>query len=197
MRKIFLRVVKILRDPAVQTVIAILAFLILIWGAIAGWFSKVIAALTSAFPWLTEMRPRPNWLVAAFSIALLLLLVAWLRSGPLRRKLPPNRGESLMTYRKVWGVLWGWPPPGGHYVADGPLCPEHRLPLDVKKVEMLRAGKRYDFHCPGREGEEGHVIPGPKFSQLVPNDGWGTRDPSIYKDVNARLRAQHMTTMKE
>ena len=192
MKKPVSRLIELLRDPAVQTIVAIVGLLVLVWGAISGRFANVIALLTSTVPWLSASRAWPNWISASVVIITLVLFVAWLRGGLLRPKPKLPRPQPRINYRKVWGVLWGWPPPAGRFIAAGPLCPDHKLPMDVKKVEKSRSCSRYDFHCPGPEGHEGHSIEGPKFTQLVPEGGWGNSDPNIYKDVNARLRAEEI-----
>jgi len=51
-------------------------------------------------------------------------------------------------------------PPGGHLVADGPLCPEHKLPVKIKNTENPLSDSFFSFECLGLEGNEGHIIKG-------------------------------------
>lgn len=193
MHKLFNALVVFLREPAVQTIIAIVGLLAVVGGSIAGWFNGIIALLSTSFPWLAKANLWVNWQIAGLLILVFVFLAAWLRAGPLRgrHRAPPM--VPHVTYRKVWGILWGWPPPPGRLIGDGPLCPDHKLPLSVKKVELRRSERRYDFVCPGPEDHNSHTIAGPMFTQLVPStDGWGQNDPNIYRDVNARIRAEEL-----
>jgi hypothetical protein len=76
-------------------------------------------------------------------------------------------------------------------VADGPLCPEHKLALSVHEPNSSLGERHIHFRCPGLEGDKGHIIEGPKPSQLIP--GRWTGQKSIFSDVNARLKAEDLS----
>jgi hypothetical protein len=191
MNKVSLKLLQFLRDPAVTTIIEIIGLLLLIGGTILGWFNSIIAHLSSTYPWLIHTQQISNWQIVVFTLLFSVIIFFWIRTGLLQRRRKPFTSVSRTTYRKVWGVLWGWPPIGGRYIADGPLCPKHMLPLKVEKVKTPYSKGRYDFVCPGFEGQKGHTIKGPEFSQLVPSDS-SFDDPSINKDVHARLKAEDL-----
>ena len=185
MRKLPRKILGFLREPAVQTGIAILGLFVLIWGSIKGWFEGFVA-------WLGLRQEWPNW--ALLLLMAILIYLAASRIGTLLRNRRAKRVAKAegMTYHLVWDALWGWPPFGNQFVGAGPLCPQHKLPLDIKKLDGYLEGDRFDFICAGLEGEEGHGIEGPSFSQLVGSEGSRRRDPNIYRDVNARLKAKHL-----
>ena len=183
MKKAPRRFLDFLRDQAVETAIALVTLSIILWGAVQGW-------LASFASWLTQLGFWPNWLVAGLAAAALVLLIAYGRLRARSRRRAP-RVSPRQQFREVWGVLWGWPPPPGHVVGDGPLCPQHLLPLDVKMKDAYPGKRWFEFECVGLEGHKAHTIKGPQFSQVIPSDE-SLRDPSIYRDVGARLRAQDL-----
>lgn len=191
MRKNISRLLGFLRDPAVQTVCAILGLAIVSGGAVLGWFNGLVIWIGQNMRWVAESRSWPNWLSLTIIGFLILFASLWLRSviRDRSRKATPS---SRITYHEIWGVLWGWPPRNGKYIGDGPLCPSHKLPVDINRRKPPRGEEFYEFRCPGHQGEEGHTIAGPKVSQLVgSSSGW--RDgPNIFKDVNARLQAEDL-----
>lgn len=188
MQRFWERILKFLRDPAIQTLLAFLALLgavgTIVWGFIKGWLSRV-------FTWLMQFTPLPNWLGPLLVITLLSLGGFWIRKNLHRRKMKQETKHDEIIYHEVWGVLWGWPPIRGHYIGGGPLCPIHMLPVDHKTIRVGRGNDYIEFHCPGDQGKEAHEIKGPKLTDLVGSqqDGWN-QNPNIYKDVNARLSAK-------
>lgn len=182
MKKFWEKFLKFLRDPAIQTILTLLTLVgVGIWGIIQGWLARLVA-------WLMKNSPWPNWLSLSLGILIVFLGGYWITIK--FRKTQAQSKPNGMTYHEVWGVLWGWPPIGNHYVGDGPLCPKHRLPVDVIEKDF-QSSYWFEFFCPGGEGEKGHVIKGPKVSQLVGSEGKSFhRDANIFKDVNSRLRAK-------
>ena len=185
MKKLPRRILILLREPAVQTAIAIVALLVVIWGSIKGWFEGFVA-------WLGLRQEWPNWALLLLGVILVYLAASRVATALRNRRAQQVVDSGGMTYHLIWNALWGWPPFGSNYVGDGPLCPKHKLPLDVKTLDGYLEGDRYDFVCAGLEGEEGHTIIGPKFDQLVGSEGCRRRDPNIYSDVNARLKAKYL-----
>jgi hypothetical protein len=192
MRKVWEKAIAFLREPAVKTAIAIISLLIGVGGTISGWFTVFFTLIGKNVPWLAESHLWPNWLAILVSSLLVVSIISNILSKvrSVKRVKSPRRRER--TYHEVWNVLWGWPPTGKSYIGDGPLCPIHKLPVDVRKLDGYREGNKYEFYCPGLEGEEGHIIDGPKFSQLVGSQGTDRSDVNIYKDVNARIKAKEI-----
>ena len=189
MRSIWNNLIKILREPAVETTLAILTFLItIVWGAIQGWLSRFVL-------WLLDYWLWPNWLVI-FALLGFTVCSSWIGFSIRKSKVNESAKPKRKTYHQVWGVIWSWPPPGGRYTGEGPLCPLHKITVDVIKFTEY-SEQRFEFHCPGEEGEKGHTIKGPKFSQLVGYAEKGIRDVSLYEDVNSRLRAKEITSISK
>lgn len=170
--------------------------LFIVWGALVGWFRVFGELAGRVLPWLVEVNEWPNWLIVILVVSIVaLLLLRWRKSN----RMNPDKGaisSPRSMYQEVWGVLWGWPPPPGKLVRDGPLCPDHMLPLQVEKRDQFRGPDKFNFHCPGPEGEEGHDFDGPTVPELAGRqDAW--RDVNIYRDVNARLKAKDLRAQSQ
>lgn len=189
MRKIWQGLIKFLREPAIETGIAIVMLVIAVlsirWGIVRGWF-------TILYFWFGDSHMCPNWLMLLLILLLFFFFGSWVITRIRKANSRKAKYNYETTYHKIWGVLWGWPPKGRSWIGNGPLCPEHKLPVDVKKLDSYREGNKYEFHCPGPEGENGHTIQGPEFSQLVGSENSSSRDPNIYRDVNARIKAKEL-----
>lgn len=185
MKKFWEKFLKFLRDPAVPTILTALTLVgAVIWGAIQGWLKTLITWLTRSSPWL-------NWSSLLLIVMTLLLGGFWIKTKFRKTKTMSEMKPNKMIYHEVWGVLWGWPPIGNRYVGDGPLCPHHKLPVDVDE-ETIKGKRVFVFFCPGSEGKKSHIIKGPARSQLVGSKGEDWTDVNILADVNARLRAQEI-----
>jgi hypothetical protein len=194
LKKWIYAILKLLRDPAVQTLLAILA-IAAAWGGFREWITARFTALGKWLPWLVDSNEWPNWVVI---FVILLVIFVFLQSlriirSQIRVKAKPYPLAPKITYREVWGVLWSWPVPSGRYIGEGPLCPIHKLPVEIKKKSAYRSyDDYYEFVCPGEEGEEGHTIIGPKLNQLVKRESMGRSEPSLFRDVNARLKVMDL-----
>jgi|GEM_PF-6412758 len=106
MRLLWNKVVKFLREPAVETTIAILTFLTIVWGVIKGWFTGLYLWVSNS--WLLETHTWPNWLSLLIGILLIAFTTLWVKSMMIMKarskKIAKPHGK---TYHEVWGVLWG------------------------------------------------------------------------------------------
>lgn len=74
MKRIWEKITKFLRDPATQTIIAIVTLIATIaLGSVQGWLNNFIK-------WLLNNTPFPNWLILAFCLSTIFLGISWVKT---------------------------------------------------------------------------------------------------------------------
>jgi len=74
MKRFWERIIKLLRDPASQTIIAIIALIATVtWGTVQGWLSEFIN-------WLPKSTPIINWVILVSCAIVILLGMSWVKS---------------------------------------------------------------------------------------------------------------------
>ncbi|UCF61674.1 MAG: hypothetical protein JSV37_03030, partial [Anaerolineaceae bacterium] len=104
-------VLKVLREPAVRTGVALLTF----FGGprlLANWISNL------RNPVILELWILISLGLLAFSGGVVIFFMS--RS--------PNGKEGKPEYYEVWGALWYWSPDRDELADETPICPEHGVP---------------------------------------------------------------------
>jgi hypothetical protein len=170
--------------------------------SLAQWLWPYLAAFFAAtFIWLrTSGRSLlnfvsatvqiPVWSILLSGFFLTILLAYSLRIVRLARRAPGRERIPISAFAtgkdvEIWGVLWSLEDGRYGQYLTGPDCPQHLLRMKISSV----SGK-FQFDCPGEEGEEGHSIDGPAPSQLALG-----RAPSRAPDED-ELRSDVLNRMK-
>jgi hypothetical protein len=158
---------KILRDPAVRTGLALLTF----FGGprlLANW----IGVLRN--PVVLEL-----WIL--ISLGLLALGGAFVIFFTTR---PTSTIQTKPEYYEVWGALWYWSPDDNDLADETPVCPEHGVPMRVVPPKSWSGDFRYI--CQEEFIDKYHTVDGPPGHSVPDHELY----PYIAQSIRTKLRLQ-------
>lgn len=163
----FERILKLFRDPAVRTGLALLTFL----GGpalLANW----IGVLRN--PVVLEL-----WIL--ISLGLLALGGAFVIFFTTR---PKSIRKIMPEYYEVWGALWYWSPDDDDLEDETPVCPEHGVPMRVVPPKSWSGDFRY--LCQEEFSDRYHSVDGPPGHSVPDHELY----PFIAQSIRTKIRMQ-------
>jgi len=180
----------ILSDRAFIGFLALLTLVFTVWGAVSGFFSKVLEQVPE---WQNTLN---SWF--AFRVWLLILVFALAVVGvgailrAIVRRLRPKRivtRTEEVPFVEEHGVLWSWPPKGIKWYGLPPHCPDHLLMMTIDERGHYGGEYRFYFVCRGDLPENAHEIRGPLLTEIA--------ERGIHHDVIDRINSKNLKAQAE
>jgi hypothetical protein len=158
---------RILRDPAVRTGLALLTFL-------GG--PRLLAN------WIINLRNPVSlelWILISFGLlAFSAGLVIFFMSRSTRDI------EVKPEYYELWGALWYWSPDENDLADETPVCPEHGVPMRV--IQPKSWSGDFSYICQEEFSDKYHTIEGPPGHSVPDHELY----PYIAQSIRTKIRMQ-------